>query len=239
MSVGEAPNSGLRVLFFGLPVGVSAAVLRGLIAEGWLPAAVVIPAAAVPHLLLTSSLPVVPIEAPTPAVATFLMDGATTADTLSVAWEAGLLVLAVNDFTHAATLAALGAYRPDVAVVACFTQRIPAALLSLPRYGFLNLHPSLLPAYRGPRPVYWQLRHSAPTGVTAHYMDEGLDTGDIAAQRAVALPPDLSEVEAERRLMLAGLELLRDVLADLARGIVHRRPQPPGGSYFGFPPAEE
>ena len=108
----------------------------------------------------------------------------------------------------------------------------------MPRLGFLNLHPSLLPAYRGPRPVYWQLRHQAPTGVTVHYMDEGLDTGDVAAQRPVALPPGLSEAQAERRLMLVGLDLLRGILAELAQGIVRRRPQPPGGSTYGFPPEE-
>ncbi|HRO91840.1 MAG TPA: hypothetical protein PLC06_15180, partial [Promineifilum sp.] len=75
----------------------------------------------------------------------------------------------------------------------------------------------------------------AETGVTVHYMGEGLDTGDIATQAAVPLPDGIPQADAERRLMLAGVDLVRDVLADLARGVVRRHPQPPGGSYFGFP----
>lgn len=238
MSVGTAPGHGLRILFFGLPVGVSAVVLRGLLNDGANVAAVVVPAAAVPHLLPAASAPVMPIDPHAPATDAILLGASPTADTLRLAWDAGLPVFAISDFAHADTIAKLTDYRPDVAVVACFTRRIPAALLAVPRYGFLNLHPSLLPAYRGPRPVYWQLRHGAPSGVTLHYMDEGLDTGDIAAQRPVSLPSAIGEAEAERRLMGVGLALLRGVLAELARGVVRRQPQPPGGSYYGFPPAE-
>ena len=236
MSVGDAPG-GLRILFFGLPVGVSAAVLAGLLADGADVAAVVVPAAAVPHLLPDAPAPFAAVE-PHRSAATLLLEGASPTDTLAVAWAARRPVLAVTDFAAPATLVALAALRPDVAVVACFTRRIPAALLAVPRLGFLNLHPSLLPDYRGPRPVYWQLRHHAPAGVTVHYMDEGLDTGDIAAQRPVALPPGLSEADAERHLMLVGLALLRGVLDELRQGIVRRQPQPPGGRYYGYPPLE-
>ncbi len=238
MSVGAAPGDGLRILFFGLPVGVSAAVLRGLLADGAGIAGVVVPAAAIPHLLPATSMPIISVEPHAPAATTILLGGAPPADTLALAWNAGKPVLAITDFAAPETLAALDALRPDLAVVACFTRRLPAALLALPRYGFLNLHPSLLPAYRGPRPVYWQLRHGAPAGVTVHYMDEGLDTGDIAAQRPVSLPDGQGEAEAERLLMLAGLELLRGVLRELERGIVRRQPQPAGGSTYGFPPEE-
>jgi hypothetical protein len=79
------------------------------------------------------------------------------ADTLSVAWAAGLPVLAARDLAHADTLTTLAEFQADVACVACFTRRIPPAVLNRPRLGFLNIHPSLLPAYRGPEPVFWQL----------------------------------------------------------------------------------
>ncbi|MEZ4833421.1 MAG: formyltransferase family protein [Caldilineaceae bacterium] len=60
-------------------------------------------------------------------------------------------------------------------------------------HGFLNLHPSLLPHYRGPDPIFWQLRDGVePMGVTVHWMDVGVDTGDIAAQAPVALEDGLS-----------------------------------------------
>jgi methionyl-tRNA formyltransferase len=156
-------------------------------------------------------------------------------DTLGVAWAAGVPVLALGDFAALQTLAALSQLAADVAVVACFAQRLPAAVLAVPRYGFLNIHPSLLPDYRGPTPVFWQLRDGAPAGVTVHYMDEGLDAGDIVAQASLSLPDGITEAQAERQLMLAGVDLLREVLVDLARGVINRRPQPEGGSYFGFP----
>lgn len=227
----------LRLLFFGLPVGVSAVVLAGLLDSGVEVVAAVVPAASVPHLAPNPALPFARLQ---PLASLDLqLSGASPADTLGVAWAAGLPALAVRDFAHPDTLAALSALSADVACVACFTRRIPAAVLCLPRHGFLNLHPSLLPDYRGPEPLFWQLRDGAPAGVTVHVMDEGLDTGDIVAQAAVALSDGISGPKAQRQLMLAGLDLLRGVLADLPQGIVCRRPQPPGGSYQGFPAASD
>ena len=216
----------MRLLFFGLPAGVSAVVLRGLLDDERDVAGVVVPASAVPHLLPDPAPPVAYLS---PPIISALSLGE-PADLLALAWASGRPVLAVGDFAHADALAALRAAAPDVAVVACFTRRIPPAALAVPRWGFLNLHTSLLPAYRGPQPLFWQLRDGAPTGATVHFMDEGLDTGDIAAQTAVPLPDGSSGPEAERTLALAGLGLLRGVMDELAEGVVPRRPQGPGGS---------
>lgn len=221
----------MRLLFFGLPAGVSAVVLRGLLDDGRGVAGVVLPASAVPHLLPD---PVPPVAYLSPPAIPTLSLGEPT-DLLALAWAHGLPVLAVADFNHDDTLAALAAFAPDVAVVTCFTRRIPPTALAVPRLGFLNLHPSLLPAYRGPQPLFWQLRDGATTGATVHYMDEGLDTGDIAMQAAMPLPDGVSGPEAERTLALAGLGLLRGVLDELAVGVVRRRLQEPGGSYQPAP----
>ena len=154
----------MRSLFFGLPAGVSTLVLRGLLNDRRDVVGVVLPAAAVPHLLPDPAPPLARLSPPTgPALPL-----GEPADLLSLAWSRGLPVLAVGDFGHEAALAALAAFAPDVAVVACLTRRIPAAALAVPRVGFLNLHPSLLPLYRGPQPLFWQLRDGAPTGATVH-----------------------------------------------------------------------
>jgi len=234
MNTGEPLSGGLRVLFFGLPAGISAVVLEKLLAFGVDVVAAVLSARTVPHLLPATDAPWTWL-APHMPLGLPIFNLGDAADTLSVAWAAGLPVMAVRDFNHPETLTTIAGLAADVAVVSCFTQRLPAALLSVPRYSFLNIHPSLLPAYRGPVPVFWQFRDGAKTGVTVHYMDEGLDTGDIAAQAAEPLPDGVSQADAERRLMLAGVDLVCDVLVDLARGMVRRHPQPPGGSYFGFP----
>ena len=74
---------------------------------------------------------------------------------------------------------------PEVAVAACFPWRLPHAARETPRLGILNVHPSLLPAGRGPEPVFWTLRRGERmTGVTVHRMDAGFDTGPIVAQAA-------------------------------------------------------
>lgn len=137
----------------------------------------------------------------------------------------------------AALLAAAGA---DVACVACFPRRIPSPLLALPRLGFLNLHPSLLPRYRGPAPLFWQLRHGeTETGVTVHWMDEELDTGDIARQTALALPDGATGPELDRLLGAAGGRLLASVCtgvsAPAGAAAPLRTPQPGSGSYHPWP----
>ncbi len=237
MDASSAPRHGLRILFYGLPAGVSAAVMRGLLAAGRGVVGVVTPAAAVPHLLSTPSAPVTPLLPPG-AAGIPLVTATPPADLLGEAWAAGLPVLAIGDLAHPDARAAIAACQPDVACVACFTRRIPLSMLNLPRLGFLNIHPSLLPAYRGPTPLFWQLRDGATTGVTVHHLDEGLDTGDMAAQTVVPLPDGISGPEGEQRLMLAGLALLLDVLDSLERGTASRQPQPPA-AYYGLPADED
>ena len=233
MSQGEKMSEVPRILFFGLPACVSAAALAELVAAGTRVVALVVPAGAVPHLLPGKSMPFAFLEPHQPDGLPLI--GGTTADTLGIAWSSGVPVLAVRDLGHADTLAALESLAIDVAVVACFTQRIPAAALRLPRHGFLNIHPSLLPAYRGPVPVFWQMRDGAETGVTVHRLDAGLDTGDIVAQTALSLPDGISEGDAERQLMAGGTRLLLDALGDLPGALARTRPQPSGGSYYSFP----
>jgi methionyl-tRNA formyltransferase len=94
----------------------------------------------------------------------------------------------------------------------------------------------LLPHYRGPYPLFWTFqRGDRNFGVTIHFMDEQLDTGDIVAQAEVDLPDGLSGEEADSTLSQYGAELLLDVLQQLQKGQLVRRPQPPGGSYFPAP----
>ena len=70
--------------------------------------------------------------------------------------------------------------KPDMIVVAAFGQILPKSVLSLPKYGCINVHASLLPAYRGAAPIQWAiLDGKKETGVTIMYMNEGLDTGDV------------------------------------------------------------
>jgi methionyl-tRNA formyltransferase len=112
--------------------------------------------------------------------------------------------------------------------------------LAVPKHGFLNIHPSLLPAYRGPEPLFWIFRNGDQenTGVTLHWMDSGLDTGDILSQRPFMLPDGISGSEADQLLAAVGGEMLIEGLEQIATGQATRRPQPSGGSYQPQPTAE-
>lgn len=124
---------------------------------------------------------------------------------------------------------ALGILRelePELIVVAAYGKILPPEILELPRLGCVNVHSSLLPKYRGAAPINWAILNGEDeTGVTIMYMAEGLDTGDILAQRST--PIDINENAAElfSRLADLGAELLIEVLEQLDRGTAAAVPQ--------------
>ncbi len=125
--------------------------------------------------------------------------------------------------------AALNTIAPDLIVVACFPSRLPVWLRALPTAGCVNVHPSLLPAGRGPEPVFWTIRRGVTeTGVTLHLMDEGFDTGPIVAQRGHSIPDDATLESLERDLARLGAQLLIDTLPALLDRAAAAWPQATG-----------
>jgi methionyl-tRNA formyltransferase len=97
----------------------------------------------------------------------------------------------------------------DYLIAACFPRLLPPGWLAAPRRGCLNLHPSLLPAYRGPYPVEDQLAAGETrTGITLHRMDATADTGDILLQESYAVPPDATADSLTRLAAVRGADLL-------------------------------
>ena len=125
----------------------------------------------------------------------------------------------------------------DILLAACFPFRLPKWLLALPTNGCLNLHPSLLPAYRGPTPLFWQLRAGLSTGgITLHVMTAELDAGDIVAQESLPFPPGITAMEANQQLAEIGGRLVVGALATLEGGTLRRRSQEEqDASYFSWP----
>jgi methionyl-tRNA formyltransferase len=114
----------------------------------------------------------------------------------------------------------------DLIVLASYGKILPQALLDLPRLGALNVHPSLLPAYRGATPIQAALRNGdAQTGVSIMLMDGGMDTGPIVLQSAVAIAPDETYGELHDRLARDGAELLNEALDLAEHGEIPREPQ--------------
>ncbi len=102
---------------------------------------------------------------------------------------------------------------PEVGVLAAYGKIVPKEVLEAFPKGILNLHPSLLPAYRGAAPVNWALiRGERETGVSIMRLDEGMDTGPVYRQERVAIRPHETALELSERLRDRGIELLLEVL---------------------------
>jgi methionyl-tRNA formyltransferase len=115
----------------------------------------------------------------------------------------------------------------DAFVVASYGKILPAALLAMPSMGALNVHPSLLPRYRGATPIQAALlAGDTETGVTIMLMDEGMDTGDIVLQEHVAVESHDDFGSLHARLAMAGASLLLRALdAGRTAGAFNHRPQ--------------
>ena len=122
---------------------------------------------------------------------------------------AGLRVLATRNINDAEALEFLSRCAPDILISAYFNQRVHAAALALPKFGCLNIHPSLLPDGKGVDPVFQYLLRGTPTlGVTVHFMSAELDAGRIVAQRSIETPAKSSVFALTALLFDEGAALL-------------------------------
>jgi methionyl-tRNA formyltransferase len=115
---------------------------------------------------------------------------------------------------------------PDVVVIIAYGQIIPARLLSIPRLGWINLHASLLPKYRGAAPINWAIANGETrTGLTTMRIDAGMDTGDILLQRQMEIGPAEAAPELAMRMSEAGAPLMEETLRGLSAGSIVHHPQ--------------
>ena len=127
----------------------------------------------------------------------------------------------------------LASVRPDLVVCMGFPSKVPADALAVPRLGWINGHPSLLPHHRGPVPVAWAIRDGEEEfGVTFHRMDAELDTGPILAQKAAPLGELCEPEELYGRMGPLVIEVLSEALANLAAGVEGVAQE--GGDYQSF-----
>lgn len=122
--------------------------------------------------------------------------------------------------------------KPDCIVVAAFGQLLKQEILSLPKYGCINIHASLLPKLRGAAPIQWAvIQGEKKAGVTTMWMDEGVDTGDMLLKKEVMLEPRETGGSLFDKLSLCGCELILETLEALETGTVVRTPQTGETSY--------
>lgn len=115
---------------------------------------------------------------------------------------------------------------PEAIVIIGYGQIIPARLLDIPRHGWINLHASLLPKYRGAAPVQWAIaRGETQTGLTTMRIDAGMDTGPMLLQEAVAIEAAETAPELAAKLALRGAPLLAETLRRLELSSLEAKPQ--------------
>jgi methionyl-tRNA formyltransferase len=143
-----------------------------------------------------------------------------------VAEAAGVPVMQPARIREAAFLDPFAALAPDLGVVAAYGRILPDALLAIPRLGMINVHASLLPAYRGAAPVHRAVIAGDPeTGVTIMRVVRELDAGPMMAKATRPIGPDETSVEVERALADLGAPLLLSVVESLAAGTAVETPQ--------------
>ncbi len=120
----------------------------------------------------------------------------------------------------------LSLLKPEAIAVVAYGKIVPPAVLKLPPLGCVNVHASLLPAYRGAAPIQWAIiSGERRTGITTMLMDEGLDTGDILLQNETQILDEDNGLTLSKRLSEMGASLLPETLEGLKTGTVNPRPQ--------------
>ncbi len=115
---------------------------------------------------------------------------------------------------------------PDVIVIIAYGQIIPARLLPIPRLGWINLHASLLPRYRGAAPINWAIVNGeSTTGLTTMRIDAGMDTGEMLLRTEMAIGPRETTPELAARMAEAGAPLMTETLRGIGAGTLAPRAQ--------------
>ncbi|HKZ68828.1 MAG TPA: formyltransferase family protein [Anaerolineales bacterium] len=224
------------ILYMGMPTGgeLSRLPLLALLEAGFNLCAVVMPGAkSEPDPIHLDPPDIDPAELDfVPMVSKHLAPSVIT-----VAWEHKIPLIAIGSLKRPAAYEALAALQPDLICVSCFSRIIPPAILSLPKRGAINLHPALLPRYRGPWPLFWQFKHGeGHTGVTMHYMAKQVDAGDIILQSEVPFEDGISATEADRLCGEAGGRIMVEAANLIRAGTPPRRPQNEAqASYYPLP----
>ncbi|WP_343209985.1 methionyl-tRNA formyltransferase [Anaerolentibacter hominis] len=130
-------------------------------------------------------------------------------------------------------IAHLKKLNPDVIVVVAFGQILPESILTLPEYGCINVHASLLPKLRGAAPIQWAvINGDREAGVTIMHMDVGLDTGDMITQESIPVEPEETGGSLHDKLSVLGAELLVKTLPLIESGTAPRVPQKDADSTY-------
>ncbi len=188
----------LRIVFFGTPL-FAVPTLRRLLTDGWpIEAVVTAPDKPVGRRMLVTPSPV-----------------------RTAASDLGLPIHTPPSLKDDAFWTLFENLKPDLCIVVAYGKLIPKRYLEVPRLGFLNVHPSLLPAYRGPSPIQTAILDGcASTGVSIMLLDDTMDHGPVLAQESWAIPAGFDALLCEDELARLGADLLARTLEEYTKDAV-------------------
>jgi methionyl-tRNA formyltransferase len=135
------------------------------------------------------------------------------------AQEMGLAVYQPKRVREAEFVDRLRTLAPEVIIVAAYGQILPKDILTLPKFGCINIHASLLPFYRGAAPINWAIiRGEHETGITLMQMDEGMDTGATLVQEKIPIQPDDTAGTLAEKLSVLGAQMIAENIPLIAAG---------------------
>lgn len=138
----------------------------------------------------------------------------------------GLKVVQPETFKDPAEVENLRALKPDLIVVAAYGQILPESVLQIPVYKCINIHPSLLPRYRGPSPVSAAILNGDDvTGVTIMLVEKKVDSGPVLAQKETKIADEDTTETLTEKLALLGAEMLIEVIPGWIEGKIQPKPQ--------------
>jgi methionyl-tRNA formyltransferase len=143
-----------------------------------------------------------------------------------LALQRGVFLLQPEKVKEVSFQEALKDLKPDLFIVVAYGQILSKSLLTIPKYGAVNVHGSLLPKYRGAAPIAWAiLKGEKETGVTTMMMDEGMDTGDLLLQSKVPIRKEETTETLHDRLASLGAQMLTETLKRMKTGEIQAIPQ--------------
>lgn len=158
----------------------------------------------------------------------------------SFAFDKLIPLINLNDGLSS-VIAQIEKINPDVLIVSCYANLLPQQILSLSKLGAFNLHPSLLPSFRGPTPLFWQFRDGiSDFGVTLHRMDSEFDKGNIVATKKIEIDDGINIQRVTKLIANVGSQLVLDFLDDLSENKFSEIAQNENvSSYQSFPTIDD
>jgi len=150
-----------------------------------------------------------------------------------VALEYGLCLFQPENINSESAIEKIKKFEPDLIILIAYGQILSKEILKIPPRGCLNVHPSLLPYYKGSAPIQWTIiRGEQETGISFLFMNEKIDAGDIILQKKVKILPEENQQELSNRLSIKSAEMMTEALDTIKIGNYKKITQPLGKYFY-------